>query len=255
MEIVSSTEWGVTQFGRGVGEIRLVCKGWGDECDQHITTISLDDVRGPTTVSEMRTFLQRFPSLESAVFTREEGILTDGNLTLPTWAGALDSLSTSLIRLCFIGDGAYDGEYLRGLSGCTALTTLRLRCSFPSVLGLEGLSSLESLWLSGTREVLDDDAFSSLAGLTNLTDLDLTNCHKLSPTHGFATLICFTALTSLYLEGTRANDSVLLGTVSKLPALTYLTIKNFELDPGFSKTAARSLKNTLPKINIWWLVD
>jgi hypothetical protein len=251
MHIVT-TEWSVTQFGVGVREIRLVCKGWKDKCDEHIINISLGDLHGPTTVSTTRTFLQRFPSLKGAVIAN--GSLTGG---MPIWASAVDSLSTSLIRLSFCGDGAYDGEYLRGLAGFTALTTLRLHCDFSGVLGLEVLSSLTSLYLSGASDVLNDDAFSSLAGLTNLTDLDLSNCHKLSPTHGFATLICFTALTSLNLKGTRANDSVLLGTVSRLPALTDLTIKN--LDPGFfpehlfSRTAARSLKNTLPKIKIWMM--
>jgi hypothetical protein len=89
------------------------------------------------------------------------------------WANAVDNLVPT--------------SFFQGLAGFKALTTLRIPCRFSSVLGLELISSLKTLCLSGTREVLDDDA----SRLTNLTDLDLTLCHKLSSPHGFAPLACF----------------------------------------------------------------
>ena len=166
----------------------------------------------------MRNFLRRFPSVQT-VYVREENLTGTGG---PIWANAVDSLvPTTLTGLSYSG-GSYNGDYFQVLAGFTALTTLHIHrsCRFSSVLGLEVLSSLKTLDLSGTSSVLDDDAFSSLSGLINLTYLNLTNCDKLSSTHGFATLTCFTAFTSLNLDGTLANDNVLRGTVSRLSGLT-----------------------------------
>jgi hypothetical protein len=145
------------------------------------------------------------------------------------WANAVESLvPTNLTGLCYTGGGSHNGDYFQGLAGFKALTTLHLRDHFSSVLGLEVLSSLKTLCLRGTSDVLDDDAFSLLSVLINLTYLDLTHCKKVSSTHGFAPLACFTALTSLNLDGTLANDDVLLRTVSTLSALTRLAIKFVE---------------------------
>jgi hypothetical protein len=169
------------------------------------------------------------------------------------WANAVDSLvPTSLTSLSYSG-GYYNGDYFHLLAGFKALTTLHIQSRFTSVLGLEVLISLRRLDLSGTSSVLDDDAFSSLSGLINLTDLDLTNCDKLSSTHGFATLTCFTALTNLNLDGTLANDDVLLGTVSS--ALTRLVFRRHgSNEPArelITMRGIRRLINLLPDIDAW----
>jgi hypothetical protein len=194
----------------------------------------------------MRNFLQRFSSVQAVLVREETG-------TGPMWANAVDSL-VSLTSLSYSG-GSYNGDYFHLLAGFKALTTLHIQCRFTSVLGLEVLSSLKTLDLSGTSSVLDDDAFSSLSGLINLTDLDLTNCDKLSSTHGFATLTCFTALTSLNLDGTLANDDVFLGTVSRLSALTRLVFRRHgSIEPArelITMRGIRRLINLLPDIDAW----
>jgi len=247
MEIVTpsrtSSQLMFLRFPRAVGDIRLVCKAWRDNSDEHIVALRLHYVHGPTTVVGMRTFLQRFPSVQ-AVIVREGNLIGTGGYQIltgtsgPMWANAVDNLVPT--------------SFFQGLAGFKALTTLRIPCRFSSVLGLELISSLKTLCLSGTREVLDDDAFSSLSRLTNLTDLDLTLCHKLSSPHGFAPLACFTALTSLNLDRTLATDDVLVGTVSTLSALKHLTIRYFEHRRGLiSLVAIRRLQNILPKLFVW----
>lgn len=230
--------------GKVLGEMRLVCKAWTIHCDQNIVKLFLSSA-GPITDMAMRRFLRKFPQLQEVLINEENY----------TWGKALDSLPKSLTCL-YVDTNARRSDscdFFQALAGFTALTTLHLWGRFDNLLGLEGLSSLKSLCLSGTRYVLGDGAFRSLSGLTNLTYLDLTNCHKLSPTHGFATLACFTGLTSLNLAGTMANNTVLLETVSTLSALAHLEINNDELENRvmISTTAVRDLKNILPGIRVW----
>lgn len=233
---------------REVGEIRLVCKGWRDNCDEHIVKLMLSPPQGPTTVSAMRTFLRRFPSVQ-AVMLSDDSRRAPGHM----WANVVESLvPTNLTGLCYTGGGSHNGDYIQRLTGFKALTTLHLRGHFSSVRGLEFLTSLKTLCLRGTSDVLDDDAFSSLSRLINLTDLDLTYCNKLSSPHGFAPLACFTALTSLNLDITLANDDVLLRTVSTLSALTSLAIKLERPERSLiSLVAVRRLQNILPNLHVF----
>jgi hypothetical protein len=200
----------------------------------------------------MSNFLRKFPSVQAVIVLILEETGTSG----PMWANAVDSL-VSLTSLSYNG-GSYNGcDHFQILAGFTALTTLHIHrsCRFSSVLGLEVLSSLKTLDLSGTSYVLDDDAFSSLSGLVNLTDLNLSDCDKLSSTHGFATLACFTALTILDLMRTQADDSVLLGPVSTLSALKQLFFSRPPLHLArdgepISTHGMRGLISILPEISI-----
>jgi hypothetical protein len=230
----------VREDGKVLGKMRLVCKAWTIHCDQNIVKLFLSSA-GPITVMARMRFLRKFPQLQEVLISEENY----------TWGKALDSLPKSLT--CLTLDTNVRRSDSCDLAGFTALTTLDLWGRFEHLLGLEGLSSLKSLSLSGTMCVLGDGAFRSLSGLTNLTYLDLTNCHKLSPTHGFATLACFTGLTSLNLAGTMANNTVLLETVSTLSALAHLEIDNDELVRRvmITTTAVRELKNILPGIRVW----
>ena len=235
---------------RELGEIRLVCKGWRSHCDQHIVKLILHNVYTPTTVIGMSNFLRKFPSVKAVIVLILEETGTSG----PMWANAVDSL-VSLTSLSYNG-GSYNGcDHFQILAGFTALTRLHIKCRVSSVLGLEVLSSLQTLDLRGTSSVLDDDAFSSLSGLVNLTDLNLSDCDKLSTTHGFATLTCFTALTILDLMRTQADDSVLLGPVSTLSALKQLFFSRPPLHLArdgepISTHGMRGLISILPEISI-----
>jgi hypothetical protein len=234
---------------RELGEIRLVCKGWRSHCDQHIVKLILHNVYTPTTVIGMSNFLRKFPSVKAVIVLVRGETGTGG----PMWAKAVDSL-VSLTSLSYNG-GSYNGDCFQVLAGFTALTRLHIKCRVSSVLGLEVLSSLQTLDLRGTSSVLDDDAFSSLSGLVNLTDLNLSDCDKLSSTHGFATLTCFTALTILNLMRTQADDSVLLGTVSTLSALKQLFFSRPPLHLArdgepISTHGVRGLISILPEISI-----
>lgn len=174
----------------------------------------------------MRSFLGKFTAVQAVRLsgsTGSTGAVFQAQLVPGIggqWANAVDSLAPTITGLSY-HMVSHDGDYFTALTRFTALTTLYLdrSCRFFGVRGLESIVNLQTLDLSGASRSLTDDAFSSLSVLTNLTSLDLTYCRQLSLT-GFATLAFFTALTSLNLAGTLADDSVLLGPVSGLSTLT-----------------------------------
>jgi hypothetical protein len=155
---------------------RRVSKGWRDAHDQRMVHLRFDASWFNT--AQLSRFMSRFP--------RVKGIRIIGDVPP---------------RHAIIPGSSGDEQWLRALTGLTAVTVLNLkkceRASDVVLLALAGFTSLTSLNLCCCSEV-SDNGLRAIAILTALTDLNLQECGRVSD-DGLRALAGLTSLTSLDL--------------------------------------------------------
>ena len=192
-EVMEQLKW-----DRGASAVfRKICKGWREAHDQSVTRLSVSGNSLP------RNFVlrMRFPRV------KEIGVcLQSGAQSAHTF---------------------YNDQWLRTLTGITALTSLDLRyCEQVSDDGLRtlaGFMSLTSLDLTQCKQV-SDAGLRTLAGLTSLTVLGLAACNRVTD-NGLLSLSGLTGLTSLLLSGCpKVTDDGVRALLAGLPNLFLVLI-------------------------------
>jgi Leucine-rich repeat (LRR) protein len=124
----------------------------------------------------------------------------------------------SLEELTLYNSSLHDLEGFRTLTKLKTLAIANFR-SLRSLSGIEGLTNLESLKVTGCRI----QSIEEIAGLCNLKRLHLNNCHEIA---SLAPICRLSKLENLdFIESTNVKDGD-LGPIAELPSLKKVIFQN-----------------------------